>query len=131
MTSTAATATEIRPFTVNVPEDKLIDLRRRITATQWPEKETVVDQSQGVQLEVMQDLARYWATGYDWRRCEKALNALHRYLVLRRDSGDETSAGPRVIVMAEAGVRPDRGWVGDRWRPGWRQSRQHPPSSRG
>jgi pimeloyl-ACP methyl ester carboxylesterase len=71
---------EIRPFAVDVPEEKLVDLRRRIKATQWPEKETVVNQSQGVPLEMMQDLARYWATGYDWRRCEKALNALPHFI---------------------------------------------------
>ena len=80
MTSTTDTATEIRPFTVNAPEEKLADLRRRITATQWPEKETVADQSQGVPLEMMQELARYWVTGYDWRRCEKALNALPHFI---------------------------------------------------
>jgi pimeloyl-ACP methyl ester carboxylesterase len=76
MTSTAETATDIRPFTVNMPEEKLADLRRRIAATQWPEKETVADHSQGVPLEIMQELARHWATDYDWRRCEAALNAL-------------------------------------------------------
>src|SRR4051812_26889673 len=80
MTRTTDTATEIRPFTVSVPEEKLTDLRRRITATQWPERETVADQSQGVPLEMMQELARYWATGYDWRRCEKALNALPHFI---------------------------------------------------
>jgi pimeloyl-ACP methyl ester carboxylesterase len=80
MTSTTDAATEIRPFTVNAPEEKLADLRRRITATQWPEKETVADQSQGVPLETMQDLARYWATEYDWRRCEKTLNALPHFI---------------------------------------------------
>ena len=80
MTSTAGTTTEIRPFTIVVPEEKLTDLRRRITATQWPEKETVADQSQGVPLEMMQDLARYWATRYDWRRCEEALNALPHFI---------------------------------------------------
>jgi pimeloyl-ACP methyl ester carboxylesterase len=80
MTSTTDTATEIRPFTMNAPEEKLADLRRRITATQWPEKETVADQSQGVPLETMQDLARYWATEYDWRRCEKTLNALPHFI---------------------------------------------------
>ena len=77
MTSTVETATGIRPFTVEeVPEEKLADLRRRILATQWPEQETVPDQSQGVPLRVMQDLARYWATEYDWRRCEERLKAL-------------------------------------------------------
>ena len=65
MSSTAETATEICPFHIDIPEDKLTDLRRRIAATQWPEKETVADQSQGVPLATMQELARYWATDYD------------------------------------------------------------------
>src|SRR3954447_23294154 len=80
MTSPVETTTEIRPFVVDVPEEKLTDLRRRITATQWPEKETVADQSQGVPLEMMQELAHYWATGYDWRHCETALNALPQFI---------------------------------------------------
>src|SRR6516225_7886410 len=79
MSSTAGTATEIRPFHVDIPEEKLTDLCRRIAATQWPEKETVADQSQGVPLAAMQELARYWGTGYDWRRCEAALNALPQF----------------------------------------------------
>src|SRR3954463_8112519 len=80
MTSPVETTTEFRPFVVDVPEEKLTDLRRRITATQWPEKETVADQSQGVPLEMMQELAHYWATGYDWRHCETALNALPQFI---------------------------------------------------
>src|SRR4051794_9804445 len=82
MTSTTdtRTATNIRPFTVEVPEEKLADLRRRILATQWPEQETVPDQSQGVPLRVMQDLARHWATDYDWRRCEERLKALPHFV---------------------------------------------------
>jgi pimeloyl-ACP methyl ester carboxylesterase len=80
MTSTVETATEIRPFHVDVPEEKLTDLRRRIAATQWPDKETVTDQSQGVPLEMMQELARYWATDYDWRRVEARLNALPQFV---------------------------------------------------
>ena len=75
---TAAAA--IRPFRVNVPEADLVDLRRRITATQWPERETVNDASQGVQLATMQQLARYWATDYDWRKCEAKLNALPNFI---------------------------------------------------
>src|SRR5690349_22621989 len=58
-------ANAIRPFHVNVPKAKLTDLRKRINATQWPERETVTDTSQGVQLATMQKLARYWATDYD------------------------------------------------------------------
>ena len=79
MSSTAETATGIRPFHVDIPEEKLTDLRRRITATQWPEKETVADQSQGVPLAMIQKLARHWATDYDWRRCEAKLNALPQF----------------------------------------------------
>jgi pimeloyl-ACP methyl ester carboxylesterase len=79
MTSTVETATGIRPFRVDIPEEKLTDLRRRITATQWPEEETVADQSQGVPLAMMQELARHWATDYDWRACEARLNALPQF----------------------------------------------------
>jgi len=85
MTSIRGSATEIHPFTVEVPEGKLTELRRRIAATQWPEKETVVDQSQGVPLEMMQHLARHWATDYDWRRCEKILNALPHFITQIHD----------------------------------------------
>jgi pimeloyl-ACP methyl ester carboxylesterase len=70
----------IRPFTVQVPQAKLDQLRRRIVATQWPEKETVADQSQGVPLATMRELARYWATDYDWRKVEGRLNALPQFL---------------------------------------------------
>ena len=58
----------VRPFRINVPGEALVDLRRRINATKWPERETVTDESQGVQLATMQELARYWATEYDWRK---------------------------------------------------------------
>jgi pimeloyl-ACP methyl ester carboxylesterase len=80
MTGTAATAVELRPFHVDIPEEALEDLRRRIAATQWPENETVPDDSQGVPLATMQKLARYWATDYDWRRCEAELNALPQFI---------------------------------------------------
>ena len=69
----------IRPFRVDVPEEELADLRRRIAATRWPSKELVDDRSQGVQLATMQELARYWATDYDWRACEARLNALPQF----------------------------------------------------
>jgi pimeloyl-ACP methyl ester carboxylesterase len=74
------TPTAIRPFRINIPEDDLAGLRRRIAATNWPEKETVADQSQGVPLATMQQLARYWATEYDWRTCEAKLNALPQFI---------------------------------------------------
>ena len=80
MSSTVDTDIEIRPFHVDVPEDDLTDLRRRIAATRWPEKETVADQSQGVPLAMTQELAQYWATEYDWRRCEAKLNALPQFI---------------------------------------------------
>ena len=70
----------IRSFSVHVPQAKLADLRRRIAATQWPEKETVADQSQGVPLATMRELARHWATDYDWRKCEAKLNALPQFI---------------------------------------------------
>ena len=70
----------IRPFHVNVPEADLTELRRRINATRWPDRETVTDQTQGVQLATVQALARYWATAYDWRKCQAQLNALPQFI---------------------------------------------------
>ena len=70
----------IRPFRISVPEEQLVDLRRRIAATRWPDKETVVDQSQGVQLATMQQLVHYWQTDYDWRKVETRLNALPQFI---------------------------------------------------
>jgi pimeloyl-ACP methyl ester carboxylesterase len=72
--------TAIRSFRINMSEEALVDLRRRITATQWPEKETVTDQSQGLPLTTMQELARYWATDYDWRKVEAKLKALPHFI---------------------------------------------------
>jgi pimeloyl-ACP methyl ester carboxylesterase len=76
----AADKIAIRPFHVNVPEAELTELRRRIEATRWPDRETVGDQSQGVQLATMQKLARYWATDYDWRKVEARLKALPQFI---------------------------------------------------
>jgi pimeloyl-ACP methyl ester carboxylesterase len=73
-------ADAIRPFHVTFPETELAELRRRINATKWPEHETVTDATQGVQLETMQALARYWGTEYDWRKCEARLNALPQFI---------------------------------------------------
>ena len=72
--------TAIRPFSFNATNDELADLKRRITATRWPERETVDDQTQGVQLATSQALAQYWANEYDWRRCEARLNALPNFI---------------------------------------------------
>ncbi len=79
MTSTVETATEIQPFHVEIPEEQMDDLRRRIAATRWPSKELAPDRSQGVQLAPLQELARYWATDYDWRKAEAKLNALPEF----------------------------------------------------
>src|SRR5512138_1548483 len=80
LTQDTTTDVEIRPFHVDIPEAALVELRRRILATQWPEKETIADQSQGVQLATMKELARYWATEYDWRKVEARLNALPQFI---------------------------------------------------
>src|SRR3954462_9117136 len=72
--------TAIRPFHFEVPEAELIELRRRISATRWPDRETVTDASQGVQLATTQALARYWATDYDWRKCQAKLTALPTFI---------------------------------------------------
>ena len=77
---TSADSEAIRPFRVEVPQTEIDDLRRRLQATRWPEKETVADQSQGVQLATIQELVRYWGTDYDFRRFEARLNALPQFL---------------------------------------------------
>jgi len=79
-TEQAVDTTAIRSFQVNVPEAELTELRRRIKETRWPERETVTDASQGVQLATMQKLARYWETEYDWRKCEAKLKALPNFI---------------------------------------------------
>ena len=76
----AAAQVEIRPFRVNVPEADVADLKRRIVATKWPDRETVNDQTQGVQLATVQALARYWATEYDWRKCQARLNTFPNFI---------------------------------------------------
>ena len=70
----------LRPFRVHVPESQLVDLRRRIKATRWPDRETVPDESQGIQLATIQGLAEYWASGYDWRKCEARLNSYPQFI---------------------------------------------------
>ena len=76
----AAKDDAIRPFHISFPQEALVDLRRRIVATRWPDKETVADEKQGVQFATMQKLARYWSTDYDWRKCEAKLNALPQFI---------------------------------------------------
>jgi pimeloyl-ACP methyl ester carboxylesterase len=77
---TTTTHHEVRPFRVNVPEEDLVDLRQRIAATRWPDRETVPDRSQGAQLAELQELVRYWGTDYDWRKAEAKLNALPQFM---------------------------------------------------
>jgi hypothetical protein len=79
MSRTAETAGEIGSFEVAIPDEELADLRRRVAATRWPTRELVGDRSQGVQLAALQELARYWTSEYDWRRCEARLNALPQF----------------------------------------------------
>src|SRR3954465_10951638 len=80
MTKESADATAIRPFTIDIPEADLEDLRARIAATRWPEKETVEDASQGVQLATIQAVARYWQTEHDWRKCEAKNNSVPNFI---------------------------------------------------
>jgi pimeloyl-ACP methyl ester carboxylesterase len=80
MSSTVESATEIRPFYLEIPEEQIDDLRRRIAQTRWPSKELVEDRSQGVQLATLHELARYWTTDYDWRKAEARLNALPQFI---------------------------------------------------
>jgi pimeloyl-ACP methyl ester carboxylesterase len=79
-TEKSAGATAIRPFQIDIPDETLDDLRQRVAATNWPEKETVADHSQGVPLAITQELARYWATDYDWRNVEERLKALPHFM---------------------------------------------------
>src|SRR5438034_432195 len=77
---TVVAETAVRPFSVDIPEEKLVGLRQRLATTRWPERETVTDDTQGVQLGTIQELARYWMTDYDWRKCETKLNALPQFM---------------------------------------------------
>src|SRR6187399_2661102 len=79
MTTTVDTPTDIRSFQIKVPQEQVDDLRNRIAATRWPTKELVEDRSQGVQLATLRELARFWTTEYDWRKCEARLNALPQF----------------------------------------------------
>jgi pimeloyl-ACP methyl ester carboxylesterase len=76
----AAEDGSIRPFHINIPQGQLVDLRRRVLATRWPERETVTDRSQGVQLAKIQEIVRYWGKDYDWRKVEARLNALPQFM---------------------------------------------------
>ena len=80
MSLVAGEDNSIRSFYINVPAEQLVDLRRRLAATRWPDRETVTDRSQGVQLATMKELVRYWETDYDWRKAESKLNALPQFV---------------------------------------------------
>src|SRR6476646_202706 len=79
-THTSSARSEVRPFHVSFPEERLADLRRRVKATKWPERETVSDDTQGVQLATMQALASYWGDHYDWRKAEARLNSFPNFI---------------------------------------------------
>src|SRR5437879_1804741 len=98
LSATTAVDISIRPFKVDVPEEQLADLRRRIAATRWPEKETVADASQGVQLATMQELVRYWGTEYDFRRFEARLNALPQFITEIHVKSPHENALPLIIT---------------------------------
>ncbi|WP_287286441.1 epoxide hydrolase, partial [Mesorhizobium sp.] len=76
----AGAVAPVRPFTVDIPQEDITELRRRIAATRWPDRETVNDRSQGIQLAKMQEIVRYWGTEYDWRKAEAKLNALPQFI---------------------------------------------------
>src|SRR5206468_5571111 len=121
-TEQPAGPTAIRPFRVDIPDEELAELRRRIAATRWPSKELVTDLSQGVQLATLQELARYWGTDYDWRRCEAKLNALPHFMTV--PSRDFLAAGLRVLRQADyhrLGSRPDRTCLGSPDEAAWIQ----------
>jgi Epoxide hydrolase N terminus len=80
MSTTIDTTGETRSFQIDTPQAQIDDMRRRIGAMRWPSRELVGDRSQGVQLATLQELARYWTSAYDWRRCEARLNALPQFM---------------------------------------------------
>src|SRR3954465_10495945 len=111
------TRSAIRPFHVEVPEESLTELRRRLAATRWPTRELVTDRSQGVQLATMQELCRYWTTEYDWRRCEAKLNALPQF-VTEIDGVDLHFIHVRSKHAAPLPLLISHGWPGPLREPG-------------
>src|SRR4029453_5635216 len=106
-----STESTVRPFSVNVPEDDLVEFRRRIGSGRWPHRELVADRSQGVQLATLQELARYWATGHDWRKCEARLNGLPHFT--REIDGVDTPFIPVKSPHADAlPLIMTHGWPG-------------------
>ena len=96
-----STPAAIRPFRVNVADEALVDLRRRIAATRWPDRETVADRSQGAPLAKLQELARYWGTDYDWRKAEAKLNALPQFVTTIDGVIEEVKTNSVVVKIAE------------------------------
>ena len=94
LASAGAGAATIRPFRIEVPQEEIDELRRRVRATRWPDKETVTDRSQGVQLEKLRPLVEYWGSEYDWRKVEATLNALPQFIteIDGLESSSRTSA---------------------------------------
>ena len=109
-TAAAAGSSTIRPFSVNVPEEALVDLRRRIAATRWPDKETVDDRSQGKQLAKLQEIVRYWGTDYDWRKVEA--RAQRAAAVHDRDRRGRHSFHSRAIAVTRMPCRSSSRTVG-------------------
>ena len=98
-TEILSSETQIRPFRVDMPDEAIADLRRRLAATRWPSKELVQDGSQGVQLATLQELARYWAADYDWRTCEARLNALPQFTTEIDGSASTSPTSSRLTRM--------------------------------
>ena len=115
----------IRPFRINVPEEELLDLRRRIAATRWPDKETVSDRSQGVQLAKLQELVRHWGTDYDWRKAEAKLNALPQFY--DGDRRARHSLHPRPLASCERHAADHDAWLA---RLGIRAAQDYRPADR-
>ena len=105
----AAEHNRVRPFSINVPEEALVDLRRRIAATRWPDRETVNDQSQGIQLAKIAGARRYWGTGYDWRKAEAKLNALPQFMTNDRRRGHPLH--PRPLAPSERPAADHDAWL--------------------
>jgi hypothetical protein len=94
MASTVGERVAVRPFRIDVPKEDLVDLRRRVVETRWPDRETVSDRSQGVQLAKLQPLVEYWGTDYDWRKVEATLNELPQFIT-EIDGGSRVPAAFR------------------------------------
>ena len=103
----AADGSAIRPFQIHVSDAALVDLRQRVQATRWPDKETVSDESQGIRLAEMQALVRYWGNGYDWRKGEAKLNALPEF-VTTIDGMDIPVSYTHLLIRCVKCEWPDR-----------------------